>query len=156
MTSVLIGLGSNLGDRPQNLTAAWSEIENHPRIHAVRLSRFYETEPVGGPAGQPKYLNAAGIFETEMTSQELFGILQRIENQLGRIRDVYHGPRTIDLDLLLFGTELYSNETLVIPHPRMHQRIFVLEPSVEIAPDFIHPLLQKTLSELFLQQLRKK
>ena len=149
MAKVLIGLGSNIGNRQKNLFLAWEKIKNCCDIHAIAISRCHWTSPVGGPENQPMYLNAVCMIQTEIKPLYLLEILLEIEKSLGRERIIHHGPRTIDLDLLLYGNEIHSSESLIVPHPRMHERMFVLKPSLEIAPDFIHPVLQKTLAELF-------
>lgn len=149
MTQVLIGLGSNLGDRENHLLTAWKKIKKSRDIHPIAISRLYETVPVGGPANQPMFLNAVCTIQTKITPTLLLRFLQEIEQSLGRERIVHHGPRTIDLDILLYGNEIHSDEFLIIPHPRMHEREFVLKPSLEIASNFMHPVYQKSLSELY-------
>ena len=149
MAQVLIGLGSNLGNRQKNLLLAWEKIKNCRNIHAIAISRYHWTSPVGGPENQPIYLNAACVIRTEIKPISLLELLFEIEKSLGRERIVHHGPRTIDLDLLLYENEIHTSESLIIPHPRMHEREFVLKPSLEIASDFIHPVYQKTLAELY-------
>jgi 2-amino-4-hydroxy-6-hydroxymethyldihydropteridine diphosphokinase len=107
-------------------------------IEITHLSTNHETDPVGGPE-QPKYLNAIAIAETELDPRELLIVMLEIENKLGRKREVHWGPRTIDLDLIVFGDEIIDSETLVLPHPRAHERKFVLEPWLEIEPDAYIP-----------------
>jgi 2-amino-4-hydroxy-6-hydroxymethyldihydropteridine diphosphokinase len=127
----VIALGSNLGNRELYIDSAVSELAKI--IEITHLSTNHETDPVGGPE-QPKYLNAIAIAETELDPRELLIVMLEIENKLGRKREVHWGPRTIDLDLIVFGDEIIDSETLVLPHPRAHERKFVLEPWLEIDP----------------------
>ena len=132
----VIALGSNLGNRELYIDSAVAELAKV--IEITHLSTNHETDPVGGPE-QPKYLNAIAIAETELDPRELLIIMLEIENRLGRIREVHWGPRTIDLDLIVFGDEVIDSEVLVLPHPRAHERKFVLEPWLEIDPDAYIP-----------------
>lgn len=145
----LLGLGANLGDRKGNMISAWNQIGMLASTRLLRLSSFYETEPVGGPPGQPLYLNAVGLIETELTVFELLEELNRIEQNLHRERTIRRGPRTIDLDILLFGNEVVSSEKLTVPHAEMASRRFVLEPANEIVPDMKHAVTNLTVSEMF-------
>ena len=129
---VYIGLGSNLGDRAEHISAALRELATPGDIRVVAVSTLHETEPVGGPAGQTRYLNAAAELETTLTARELLARMQEIEQRHGRVRDVANGPRTLDLDLLLFGDEVIDEPDLCVPHPRMCTRSFVVEPLSEI------------------------
>ncbi len=129
---VVIALGSNLGDREENLNRAEAELSEVIRIDAI--STFIETDPVGGPA-QPDYLNAVLIGDCDRQPEELLQLLLQIESRLGRIRDVKWGPRTLDLDLIVAGDLFIDSEELHIPHPRAHERAFVLAPWLEIDPD---------------------
>ena len=151
---VFLGLGSNLGDRRGFIEKAASMIAEVEGVEWKGLSGLLETDPVGGPP-QGDYLNAAGELATSLSCRELFGNLQQIEAKLGRVRKVLNGPRTIDVDILLFGDSVIEEGDLLVPHPRMCERSFVLEPLCEIAPDLVHPCEGKTIAELF-EDLRKK
>ncbi|MEI6215859.1 MAG: 2-amino-4-hydroxy-6-hydroxymethyldihydropteridine diphosphokinase [Actinomycetes bacterium] len=129
---VVIALGSNLGDRENYLNTAIQELS--AAISITSVSSFYETDPVGGP-DQPDYLNAVLIAECTHEPVELMQLLLQIEARLGRVRDVPLGPRTLDLDLITAGDHLISTEELTLPHPRAHERAFVLRPWLEIDPD---------------------
>lgn len=145
----LIGLGANLGNREQSLRTAWRRLTGTPGVTAVRMSNPIETEPVGGPPGQPMYLNAVGRIRTTLAPTRLLDVLNRIETDLGRERNVLWGARTIDLDILLFGNDVIATGGLTIPHPRMCTRRFVLKPALEVAPEMIHPGNNRTIRELF-------
>lgn len=127
----VIALGSNLGNRELNIDSAIAELAKI--IEITHLSTNHETDPVGGPE-QPKYLNAILIAETQLDPQELLISMLEIENKLGRKREIHWGPRTIDLDLIVVGDEVVVSDVLVLPHPRAHERKFVLEPWIEIDP----------------------
>ena len=128
----VIALGSNLGDSKSTLEAAIGSIRTIAEVTAV--SSFYETKPVGGPK-QPNYLNAVLIAKSELSPEKLLEELQKIENSAGRVRDVRWGARTLDLDLIAAGDIVQLDEFLTLPHPRAHERAFVLEPWLEIDPD---------------------
>jgi len=127
----VIALGSNLGNRELNIDSAIVELAKI--IEISHLSTNHETDPVGGPE-QPKYLNAVLIAETQLDPHELLISMLEIENKLGRKREIHWGPRTIDLDLIVVGDEVVVSDVLVLPHPRAHERKFVLEPWLEIDP----------------------
>ncbi|MDR1962515.1 MAG: 2-amino-4-hydroxy-6-hydroxymethyldihydropteridine diphosphokinase [Planctomycetaceae bacterium] len=147
MTEVLLGLGSNLGNRQETLEQAWKEIGGLPETQTLRLSRFYQTEPVGGPPGQPEFLNAVGVIETRLPAQILLEQLQEIELRLGRVRKEHWGARTLDIDILLYGNQIIATPTLTVPHPEMLLRRFVLEPAQEVAAGSVHPETGLTLRE---------
>jgi 2-amino-4-hydroxy-6-hydroxymethyldihydropteridine diphosphokinase len=128
----VIALGSNLGNRELNIDSAVAELAKI--IEITHLSTNYETDPVGGP-DQPKYLNAVLLAETQMDPHDLLIAMLEIENRLGRTRELHWGPRTIDLDLITCGDLVISSKVLELPHPRAHERRFVLEPWLEIDSD---------------------
>ena len=133
MAIVYLGLGSNVGDRRAFLAQAVAEMEEF-EIDVRKISSIIETKPVGGPIGQDKYLNAVLECETDLSPEDLLEILQSIEHKLGRVRTVQDGPRTIDIDILLYDELQIKTANLTIPHPRMLNRDFVMIPLKEIAP----------------------
>jgi 2-amino-4-hydroxy-6-hydroxymethyldihydropteridine diphosphokinase len=153
-TSVLIGLGSNLGERRALLEQAVERLAAADGVRWIRLSSWRETEPEGGPP-QGRYLNGAGELECRLAPLELLDLLQSVEAELGRVRTVRHGPRPIDLDILLFGDLVMEHPRLVVPHPRLCERLFVLEPLAEIVPERLHPLSGRSLRDHF-EELRGK
>jgi 2-amino-4-hydroxy-6-hydroxymethyldihydropteridine diphosphokinase len=147
-TRCLIALGSNLGDRLENLRAGLAGIEEAAGVDIVAVSPVYETAPVGGPDDQGPYLNAALAADTTLDAAELLALLHRIEAGRERQRTVHWGPRTLDLDLLVHGDLVTDTATLEVPHPRMHERRFVMVPVCDIAPDVVHPRLGRTMRDL--------
>jgi 2-amino-4-hydroxy-6-hydroxymethyldihydropteridine diphosphokinase len=132
---VFIALGSNLGDRERHIRDALRELDELPGVRVVRSSSLHETGPVGGPAGQPRYLNSIAELHTCLSPPALLERLLEIERRHGRTRIVRHGPRTLDLDLLRYGVVRWRGPDLRVPHPRMWERPFVLEPLRELVDD---------------------
>ena len=143
-----VGLGGNLGDRQAHLDRALAGLRGRPGVEVTCTSSVYETAPVGGPPGQGPYLNAVAEVRTDLAPEALLSVLLDVESGLGRVRAEHDGPRTIDLDLLLYGDVVRSDSLLTLPHPRLHQRLFVLQPLSEIAPGLIHPVLRRTIADL--------
>lgn len=148
MAACLLALGSNLGDRADALGRALAEICRLPHTQLVARSAWHETPPIGGPPGQGPFLNAAALIATSLSAEALLGELQRIETRLGRIRSEPWDARTLDLDVLLYDDLVQSSPELVLPHPRMAYRRFVLEPAVQIAPWMVHPESGWTIAAL--------
>ena len=139
MTRAYVGLGANLGDRERTLRAAADALAAEEGIEVVSVSTLRETEPVG-VGEQPRFLNGAAELETTLTARELLDRLLAVEQRFGRVRiPGEHGPRTLDLDLLLYGDEVIDEPGLTVPHPRLHERRFVLEPLAELAPGLVVP-----------------
>ena len=130
----LVALGANLGAREETLEAALEALDARPDCELALRSSWHVTAPVGGPLGQPDFLNGAALLYTQLTPEQLLEVLHGIEAQHGRERRVANGPRTLDLDLLLHGTESRSGPGLILPHPRVHERAFVLAPVAELCP----------------------
>ncbi len=147
MTRTWIGLGSNQGDRADQIATALREVDALERSRVVRVSSLYETAPVG-KTDQPFFLNAVAEVETDEDPRGLLRGLLAIEQRMGRSRGVRWGPRTIDLDILIFGGVSEVSDDLTIPHPRLAERAFVLVPLVEIAPDVLVPSEERTPAQL--------
>jgi 2-amino-4-hydroxy-6-hydroxymethyldihydropteridine diphosphokinase len=136
---VFIGLGANLGDATATLHAALAALRGLPNTALVATSSFYASKPVD--ASGPDYVNAVTEISTTLSPQDLLLALHRIEDHFGRERPFVNAPRTLDLDLLLYGQRVIHTAALTVPHPRLHQRAFVLLPLLELAPDLLHPQL---------------
>jgi 2-amino-4-hydroxy-6-hydroxymethyldihydropteridine diphosphokinase len=139
-----IGLGANLGEREAQIRLALDDLARLPASQLVRASSLYDSEPVGEP-DQPNFLNAVAELETELTARQLLWNLLLIEKRLGRVRTQRYGPRTIDLDLLLYGPLVIDEADLQVPHPELTRRSFVLVPLVELDPMLVHPVTGETL-----------
>jgi 2-amino-4-hydroxy-6-hydroxymethyldihydropteridine diphosphokinase len=155
--TVYLSIGSNLGGRERNLRDALALLAG-PSLRILRVSSFYETEP-RDVADQPWFLNAVVEAETDLFPKQLLARLQKIERQLGRKRIRPKGPRTIDIDILLYGEAVIATDELTVPHPRMEERRFVLEPLAELGPDLRHPVTRRTVREMLRavagQQVRR-
>jgi len=147
MARVFIGVGSNEGDRLANMSRAIHELGTTPKIRVVQMATIYETQPVGGPP-QPDFLNTVVELETTHPPHELLRLLKALERWLGRTSSERWGPRVIDLDILLYDDHIIQDAQLIIPHVRLHERRFVLEPLSQLAPQLVHPVLGQPISEL--------
>ena len=148
MTRAYLGLGANLGPKEVTILRAVELLGAEPGIEVLELSQLRETEPVG-VVNQPAFLNGAVALETSLSAWELLDVMLRIEQELGRVRDDEHwGPRTIDLDLLVYGDEVLDEPGLRIPHPRLHERRFALEPLADLEPELDIPGLGKVRQAL--------
>jgi len=147
LVTAYLSLGSNMGNRQENLVQGLEFLKNCSGIDLVKVSSFYETEPVGYE-DQDWFLNAVAEIATNLSPQELLGVVAEVEKELGRVRTIRWGPRTLDVDILFYGQELIVEENLEVPHPRIQERAFVLQPLAEIAPDLIHPYYGQTIEEM--------
>lgn len=143
-----VALGANLGDRAKTLESAIAQLRGTEGILVLKYSTLHETAAVGGPMGSPPFLNAVVEIQTSLSPDTVLETLLSVEKNLGRVRRDKWEPRTIDLDLILYGDAVINTPHLTIPHPLMHQRRFVLAPLAEIAPEAIHPLLTKSAKAL--------
>ena len=143
--TVYLGLGSNMGNRQANLDRALEILSQ--RVRLGQVSSIYDTEPMGN-TNQPRFLNLACQVSTGLEPAELLALAKAIEQKLGRAPGTSNGPRPIDIDILFYGDQVVKTPELVIPHPRLSERAFVLVPLAEIAPDLVHPVSRKTVREL--------
>lgn len=143
-----LGLGSNLGNRMQNMEVAVKFLSSDRNISISRLSRIRETKPYG-KLDQADFLNQVIEIETKLSATELLTACQKVEDQLKRERLEKWGPRTIDIDILFYGNEIIEQEALRIPHPDLENRSFVMEPLNELSPDFVHPVLKKSVNQIY-------
>ncbi len=149
-----VGVGSNLGDRKKNIEKALSFLKARKEIKILRISSLYDTVAVGGRS-QANYLNAVFCFKTFLDPRRLLAVLQGIEKKMGRpLKREKWCPRVIDLDILFYSSTIFEKNKLIIPHPLMHERFFVLRPLLELAPRAVHPILKKTVKKLF-NELKK-
>lgn len=148
MSTVYLGLGSNLGDKLKNCENAISAIGLTRGIKVTGRSSFYQTRPVGGPV-QDDFINGVIQLKTEIGPEECLAIFKNIEKSMGRETSVLNGPRIIDIDILLFDDLAIETNSLAIPHPRLHERYFVLRGLSELAPDLVHPVLGKTVLDMY-------
>jgi len=147
LATAYLSMGSNLGDRLRYLKKAIEKIGESKRISVINISSIYETEPVGNE-NQPRFLNLVIEVQTSLDPLPLLERLLAIEKEMGRKREDRWGPRNIDIDILIYDDLVMESDQLTIPHPRMHQRKFVLVPLAEIAPQTLHPLLKKNVKEI--------
>lgn len=141
-TRAVLAFGSNLGNRKKTIKGAFKALKKHKKIDLVSTSSLYETIAVtesGADESQPKYLNAVAIVDTSLSPKELHQFTQEIENSFGRVRLARWAPRTLDIDIISFGTQLIETKSLIVPHPRAHERAFVLAPWLEIDPEAVIP-----------------
>jgi 2-amino-4-hydroxy-6-hydroxymethyldihydropteridine diphosphokinase len=143
-----LALGANIGDRLAALSGARKALDENPCVKVEGASALYETEPIGGPVGQGLYLNAVLRVTTAFAPRRLLNLCLDVEKRFGRRRDERWGERTLDIDLLLHGSVVLRQPDLIIPHPRLHERLFVLMPLLELEPELTHPLTGAALGEL--------
>lgn len=145
--TAFIGVGSNLGDRQRNIEYAKQILSYAPNVRFIKSAPIYETNPVGGPP-QGLFLNTVWETETDLPAKDLLSLLLKIELDLGRERLEKNSPRTIDLDLLFYGDDIIRDPELRVPHPKLHERWFVLKPLWDLRSDWVHPVLKKSICEL--------
>lgn len=147
MPRALISIGSNLGNRQLFIDSAVDQLRAHTHIHNLAIATLSESEPIGGPDGQGRFLNGAAVFDTSLSANELLAVLQQIENDADRTRDIRWDARTFDLDLALYDNQIIDSESLIVPHPRMISRKFILQPAAEIAGDIVVPSTGWTIKQ---------
>ncbi|MBI4778335.1 2-amino-4-hydroxy-6-hydroxymethyldihydropteridine diphosphokinase [Candidatus Desantisbacteria bacterium] len=155
MATAYISFGSNIDDRVEYIETALSIIRANPCVRLpIQVSSYYETEPIGY-TDQPEFINGVAKIDTTFSCEDLLAFLQRVECMLGRERTIHWGPRCIDLDILLYDDACISQQDMLVPHPEMHRRAFVLVPLNEIAPEIKHPIIGKTIRELVEELFEK-
>lgn len=151
---VYLSFGSNIGDRQLTIISGIEELRKNSKVYDLKMSRFYLTEP-HGLTGQINFINCAVRLETTLSVRDILTQIHKIEDIFGRTREVRWGARTLDIDILFFGSQIIQEPDLIVPHPRIHQRAFVLQPLAELCPDLIHPVLHKSIKCL-LENLEEK
>jgi 2-amino-4-hydroxy-6-hydroxymethyldihydropteridine diphosphokinase len=151
MPVVYLGIGSNVGRREDNCLRAISFLEKNG-LKITKRSALYETEP-WGVKDQPEFINMAVEAETDVSPRELLSLIKKIESEMGRLPGKKWGPRVIDIDILLYDMLIMNEDELIIPHPLMHERMFVLAPLSEIAPEKVHPVINRTIRELLKEKV---
>lgn len=151
MEKVYVGMGSNIGDRYLNLRTAIHHLKKIPQTEYLKQSKIYETKPVGGPP-QSDYLNLVCELSTGLRSDDFLNALLEIEEKMGRVRSEKNAPRLIDLDLLFYGEDVLQKNGMTVPHPGINERLFVLLPLNDIAPDWEHPVLKKKMAEILKER----
>ncbi|MEO0097071.1 MAG: 2-amino-4-hydroxy-6-hydroxymethyldihydropteridine diphosphokinase [candidate division WOR-3 bacterium] len=146
MKKIVLSFGSNIGNRVRNIEKAFYLLKKF-NLYPERISSFYLTKPVGF-IFQPSFINTVGIFQTSLSPQEVLKIIKKIENKFYRLRFFKNAPRLLDIDILFYNSEIINEKNLKIPHPQILKRNFILIPLLEVAPDFYHPLVKKSLKEL--------
>jgi 2-amino-4-hydroxy-6-hydroxymethyldihydropteridine diphosphokinase len=155
MSTAYIGLGSNIGDKSDNIKRALEILDQFDGLKVVKASSYYETEPVGYE-DQDWFVNAVAKIDTVLSPEQLLIAFKKVEKLIGRKDRIRWGPREIDLDLLFYDQMLIDIPNLIVPHPRLHERAFVLVPLAEIAPDLVHPVIKKTIAELLAELQSQK
>ena len=152
MTIAYVGVGSNLDDPRAQVLSAFTELDKLPHTRVVKKSSLYRSAPIGH-ADQPDFVNAVAQLETGLPAERLLAELQQVEQRHGRMRSFPNAPRTLDLDVLLFGDARIQSAELVVPHPRMHERAFVLEPLLEIAPELSKRFSLETITNQTIEKI---
>jgi 2-amino-4-hydroxy-6-hydroxymethyldihydropteridine diphosphokinase len=148
MNKVYLAFGSNIGESMKTIEMAFALLEQN-QMKITKKSSIYETEPYGYK-DQPNFVNGVVEIETQLSCRQVLKNILDIELKLGRIRTIHWGPRVIDLDILFYNNEIYCEEDLTVPHPDLQNRDFVLKPMNDLCPDFIHPILKKSMKEMLL------
>mgnify|MGYP006113810975 CR=1 FL=1 len=154
MNTIFLGLGANIGNKEKQLEQAIDQLNSHDHLEVTQIADFksFKADLPAKFVSQPDYLNTVIECMTLLSPEELFEYTQKIEISLGRQSKGDFQPRSIDIDILFYNQDIISKDTLIIPHARLHERVFVLQPMMQIAPYFMHPVFQKTIKELYLEQ----